>query len=42
MDVNMPLMDGIEATKRLARMHKESKLKMPTIVGCTAYSDSNT
>ena len=41
MDVNMPIMDGIEATKKIKAISGLNKLNV-IIIACTAYSDSKT
>ena len=40
MDVEMPVMDGIEATIEIKRMEKEKILPYIPIVGLTAYLDT--
>jgi len=39
MDVNMPVMDGLETTKRLLALCKQLGVEPPLIVVLTAYSD---
>eukprot|EP01017_Pseudomicrothorax_dubius_P043868 TRINITY_DN7368_c0_g3_i2.p1 TRINITY_DN7368_c0_g3~~TRINITY_DN7368_c0_g3_i2.p1 ORF type:complete len:215 (-),score=12.80 TRINITY_DN7368_c0_g3_i2:63-707(-) len=37
MDVDMPIMNGIEATKELQRLMKKKEISPVTIVGCSAF-----
>ena len=39
MDINMPILNGIDATKQIRKYEKEKKLEKSTIIGCTAYTD---
>jgi CheY-like chemotaxis protein len=39
MDINMPLMDGFTATRRIIEKYK---LNAPKIIACTAFTDSDT
>ena len=39
MDINMPVMDGFEATKILKQRMKEEKILDIPIIGCTADTD---
>jgi signal transduction histidine kinase/CheY-like chemotaxis protein len=40
MDIQMPIMDGFEATKRIRELEKESKSHVP-IIGMTAHATQN-
>ncbi|MBS1993833.1 MAG: response regulator [Cyanobacteria bacterium SZAS LIN-2] len=39
MDVMMPVMDGMEATKQIRAVQKERAAKQPVIVGVTGYTN---
>ena len=41
MDINMPVMDGFEATKLIKEISLKSKLQV-VIIACTAYTDTKT
>ena len=39
MDVNMPIMDGLTATRKIIEKYT---LATPKIIACTAFTDSDT
>jgi CheY-like chemotaxis protein len=42
MDINMPLLNGIEATSILMELIKEEKIEKPIIIACSSYADETT
>ena len=42
MDVNMPVMGGLEASKAIKDVDKKNNISNLVIMGCTAYSDVKT
>ena len=40
MDIEMPIMDGIDATKNINKLKEENKLKKPLIFALTAFPNS--
>ena len=42
MDIEMPIMDGYQATKELQRMSRKGKIPDIPIVAITAYPDEKT
>ena len=42
MDVNMPLMDGIESAKKIKEYSKKHNIEKFCIIACTAFSDIKT
>ena len=43
MDVNMPILDGYQATEKIVKLHSKRRIKqLPTIVALTAYSTETT
>ncbi len=41
MDINMPIMDGLDATRLILKLAKDHSI-IVVIIACTAFSDSKT
>lgn len=41
MDINMPIMDGVTATRNILQYCQDSNITPPTICALTAYDDPN-
>lgn len=40
MDINMPVMDGIQATQQIRDGLNHNDIEKPLIIACTAYSEA--